>query len=315
MARARNIKPGFFKNEDLCELDPIDRLLFIGLWTLADREGRLEDRPKRIKMELFPCDNLDTDAALGRLAHGGFITRYEVEGFLVIGIPNFIKHQSPHGTEKDSELPDENGFLTVHERGKGGCITGATHTRHVKKLENNVKPRESTKRERPDSPNPDSLNPDSIKQPPSTTNISEAGESHSSPPSRSAQILTKISSWEAARGLVSKILTSNKLLAAWVAAGINDGQLREAYEMAVSERVRQNDRTPINAGFLDTFVAKVLNPPDARSSVAGVVKAWYETAPGIEAKGAELGIPPPSAETGGFPAFKDRVLRSAGIGV
>lgn len=39
MARARNIKPSFFKNEDLADLNPFDRLLFIGLWCLADREG------------------------------------------------------------------------------------------------------------------------------------------------------------------------------------------------------------------------------------------------------------------------------------
>ena len=50
MSRARNIKPAFFKNELLAELDAFDRLLFIGLWCLADREGRTEDRPKRIKM-------------------------------------------------------------------------------------------------------------------------------------------------------------------------------------------------------------------------------------------------------------------------
>ena len=62
MARARNIKPSFFTNEDLVELPFEDRLLFIGLWTLADREGRLEDRPKRIKMAVFPADNVDVDA-------------------------------------------------------------------------------------------------------------------------------------------------------------------------------------------------------------------------------------------------------------
>ena len=44
--RARNIKPGFFKNDALAELDFAGRLLFIGLWGIADRAGRLEDRPK-----------------------------------------------------------------------------------------------------------------------------------------------------------------------------------------------------------------------------------------------------------------------------
>jgi len=42
--RSRNIKPGFFKNEIIAEMPTETRLLFIGLWLLADREGRLEDR-------------------------------------------------------------------------------------------------------------------------------------------------------------------------------------------------------------------------------------------------------------------------------
>lgn len=49
MAGARNIKPGFFTNDVLAACDQLARLLFAGLWTVADRAGRLEDRPKRIK--------------------------------------------------------------------------------------------------------------------------------------------------------------------------------------------------------------------------------------------------------------------------
>ncbi|EOG4614371.1 hypothetical protein ACLD9I_004006 [Pseudomonas aeruginosa] len=131
MARARNIKPGLFENEDLMELGPFDRLLFIGLWTLADREGRLEDRPRRIKVKLFPGDDYDVDQGLAALAARGFITRYEVQEFAVIEVANFHKHQKPHGTEKDSVLPDVNGFLTVNERGKGGCVTGKKRLVHV----------------------------------------------------------------------------------------------------------------------------------------------------------------------------------------
>ena len=62
--RARNLKPGFFKNEDLAELPFEGRLLFAGLWCLADREGRLEDRPKRIKAEIFAFDSVDVDKLL-----------------------------------------------------------------------------------------------------------------------------------------------------------------------------------------------------------------------------------------------------------
>jgi len=124
MARARNIKPGFFKNADLVETSFETRLLFVGLWTLADREGRLQDRPKQIKMELFPADNVDVDNCLNDLSQLGFITRYVADGKRVIQIVNFCKHQTPHGKEADSELPDENGVYTVHERNKSGLATG-----------------------------------------------------------------------------------------------------------------------------------------------------------------------------------------------
>lgn len=125
MARARNIKPGLFSNELLVELPAFDRLAFIGLWCLADREGRLEDRVKRIKIELFPCDDYDVEEGLARLAAAGFISRYQVSGFSVIEITNFQKHQSPHGTEKDSALPDINGYLTVYER-KGNVVVAGS---------------------------------------------------------------------------------------------------------------------------------------------------------------------------------------------
>lgn len=113
MARARNIKPGFFTNEDLVELDFATRLLFAGLWTLADREGRLEDRPKKIKIGVFPADNVDVEVMLQELHRCQFIKRYEVDGEKYIQIVSWHKHQSPHHTEKKSEIPDELGYLTV----------------------------------------------------------------------------------------------------------------------------------------------------------------------------------------------------------
>lgn len=163
MARARNIKPGFFKNELLAELEAFDRLLFIGLWCLADREGRLEDRPKRVKMELFPCDAYDVEAGLQALADSGFIRRYTAAGMAVIEIANFAKHQVPHGTERDSTLPDENGCFTVHERGKNGYATGKTSVLTVKPQKANSADPVNALGDNtlnPDSPNPDSLNPE-----------------------------------------------------------------------------------------------------------------------------------------------------------
>lgn len=105
MARARNIKPGFFANEELAELPFEYRLLFIGTWLLADREGRLEDRPKRIKMALFPADNADVEAGLDALHRSGFILRYASADERFIQVVNFKRHQNPHHREPDSKIP------------------------------------------------------------------------------------------------------------------------------------------------------------------------------------------------------------------
>ena len=124
MARARNIKPSFFTNDELVELEPIYRLLFIGLWVLSDREGRLENRPKKIKMELFPADNVDIESGLSALQKTGFISLYNCYETNVIQINNFAKHQAPHGLEKDSDLPDEDGSYATYKRNQNKTISG-----------------------------------------------------------------------------------------------------------------------------------------------------------------------------------------------
>jgi hypothetical protein len=125
MARARNIKPSIMDNEDLAELEPLTRLLFIYLWMLADREGRLEDRPKRIAAQALAYDrNADVQAMLDVLQRGRFIDRYSAGGVACIQITGFSKHQTPHGTEKDSVLPSNEGKVTKHIRGKNGYATG-----------------------------------------------------------------------------------------------------------------------------------------------------------------------------------------------
>src|SRR5688572_30215469 len=105
MARIRSIKPEFFLHDELAELSFGHRLLFIGLWTLADKDGRLRDQPKRIKAALFPWDDLDVDAFLDALAGGGFVQRYEVDGQRYLSIPGWSKHQKLHKDERSCNFP------------------------------------------------------------------------------------------------------------------------------------------------------------------------------------------------------------------
>jgi hypothetical protein len=126
VARIRGLKPDFFKDEDLATLPFEARILFQGLWCLADKKGRLKDRPKYIKAEIFPYDNIDVNKLLDMLSSPQiedrtdkiFIRRYEIGGIKYIDIPAFLEHQSPHHTEKNSVIPDFNGSLTVKERYK-----------------------------------------------------------------------------------------------------------------------------------------------------------------------------------------------------
>jgi hypothetical protein len=102
--RARNIKPGFFKNEELADCDVPARLLFIGLWCLADREGRLEYRIRKIKAELFPYDNFSIEKLAKQLADKNFIQIYSVNNENYIQILNFTKHQNCHVKEQPSTI-------------------------------------------------------------------------------------------------------------------------------------------------------------------------------------------------------------------
>lgn len=111
MARSRQLKPDFFLNEDLAMLPALTRLAFQGLWLLADRDGRLEDRPARIKAQLFPYHDADMPAILDSLSPM-WITRYivdkSVDNFTqprFIQIVNFAKHQHIHPDEKQSVIP------------------------------------------------------------------------------------------------------------------------------------------------------------------------------------------------------------------
>jgi hypothetical protein len=102
VARIRTIKPEFFMDDELAELPIIDRLLFVGIWTLCDCEGRLDDRPKRIKAQILPFDDCDVSAALQNLHDAGFILRYDADGGKYISVPNFRKHQRLSGVEAQS---------------------------------------------------------------------------------------------------------------------------------------------------------------------------------------------------------------------
>ena len=132
MARSRNIKPAFFDNDELAGCDPLARLLFIGLWCLADYNGNLEYRPAKIKKQLLGYDDCDIESLVTSLDKSRFITIYhdkKCPNIKYINITNFSAHQRPHPNEKKAgtkiPLPidvgsqpiDLQGVVTNHDHG------------------------------------------------------------------------------------------------------------------------------------------------------------------------------------------------------
>lgn len=107
MARARNIKPAFFTNEQVSENCPLGRLLFIGLWTMADYKGDIEWKEKTLKIQILPWDECSLKQLAINLDKSGLIRFYSDGVKTYINIPNFEKHQNPHKNERDkgSEIP------------------------------------------------------------------------------------------------------------------------------------------------------------------------------------------------------------------
>ena len=103
--RTRTIKYGFYINDELAECSLAARFILPGIWMLADREGRLEYRPKKIKGLLMPYDNVDIESLLEELVQAGFLITYVVNEKRYIWIPNFKKHQKVHPKEEKSSLP------------------------------------------------------------------------------------------------------------------------------------------------------------------------------------------------------------------
>lgn len=110
MARIRTIKPDFFKHDGLFDAEqesglPL-RLAFIGLWTVADREGRFAWRPRQLKTDALPYDEVDFSRVLDALASRGFIVKYASGDEHFGYIPSWNKHQVINNRETASCLPE-----------------------------------------------------------------------------------------------------------------------------------------------------------------------------------------------------------------
>lgn len=100
MPRERTLSPGFFANHLLASCPPLTRLLFQGIWTLADFDGCFRWDPEGLAMKLLPRDQFDSVEAMDLLERLGFIKAYEANSTKFGFIVNWHKYQDPHPGER-----------------------------------------------------------------------------------------------------------------------------------------------------------------------------------------------------------------------
>lgn len=96
MARIRTIKPEFWSSEQVVDCSAMARLLFIGLWNFCDDAGIHPANERRIKMSVFPGDDIDSATIrrlVGELETNGLIEVYDAEGHEYLQVTGWDKHQ------------------------------------------------------------------------------------------------------------------------------------------------------------------------------------------------------------------------------
>jgi hypothetical protein len=109
MARIRTIKPELASHEELFDLErstglPI-RFAWCMLFTVCDREGRFRWRPRTLKAQILPHDDLDFSRVLDAWRTRGFVRKYRVKGEVFGWVPTFTKHQVINNRESQSDIP------------------------------------------------------------------------------------------------------------------------------------------------------------------------------------------------------------------
>lgn len=134
MARIRTVKPELFRHETLFEAEqqsklPL-RLAYIGLFTACDREGRFKWKPRALKLDVLPYDQIDFSRVLDALVTHGFIVKYEHEGNEFGCIPTWPQHQIINNRESVSLLPslEESTTCTCESRVDDASVTPLVHT-------------------------------------------------------------------------------------------------------------------------------------------------------------------------------------------
>jgi hypothetical protein len=135
--RIRTIKPDFWTDAKVSKLTYLARLLFIGLWNVADDEGRFKSDPRILKGSVFPVDDKTTvekiTGALSELSVSRLVFLTEIGGEQYGCCPNFKKHQKIN-RPSPSRLPP----VTAPSVSPHGVLTESSRTEVEVEVEKEV---------------------------------------------------------------------------------------------------------------------------------------------------------------------------------
>lgn len=110
MARRRVVDPEFFLDDKLAETSAGARLLFIGVWLICDdNHATFPNKPKWIKAQIFPYDDVNIESMLKELEKVGVIIKFFVDDAEYFYVRNFFKYQKVDrpSTSKYPEYKEE----------------------------------------------------------------------------------------------------------------------------------------------------------------------------------------------------------------
>ncbi|WP_157652996.1 hypothetical protein [Burkholderia ubonensis] len=299
MARIRTIKPEFWTDEKVAMLSPAARLLFIGTWNYADDGGNLEYSSMRLKMQIFPGDDIDCEPLIASLIAHGMLIEYSVSGKKYLHIRTFDKHQvinrpsksrlpefrrtasvedskSNHGVRSEDSVSD-NGALTdgsLTEVEVEGNLSNSRrqYTAAGEPVDNSAEGQEQQKSEtttegnRTDSQNPNTESQESgaggAADASDGSRHAEGGASGVAPGNREPDddLPPLAVSMEWFRQRGVLIDDTNDLLIGWRRAGVTEGQFTVAIAKAKQYKLKH-----IPANYLAQIVDEMVNPPERAS--------------------------------------------------
>jgi len=107
MSRIRSVHPGLWTDERFVCGSMQARLLLIGIWGECDDQGVFEWAPLKLKMRIFPADNIAIADHLNELGQIGLIQSFSADGRNYGAVRNFMKWQRPKSPQAVHPLPDE----------------------------------------------------------------------------------------------------------------------------------------------------------------------------------------------------------------